>query len=182
MRNASGACSDMVAFSPARQLERVESNFLEDPGERFVVGQIDAGTPENLAIILDCRQRMRIMRGDEAHARADRERHFDHLVERRLVTCRAKRAGILLMAHGFQRRAAVEHAAATRTQHVPCQFEETQPRGVEKRGDRLLFVESALRRKVERVDATEISVATLPHQRLDGVRRLGGGRLSEYRK
>ena len=67
MTNSLGSCTDSTAFSPG-------GNSIESSGELAakrrsrVVGQVDAGAPENLAVIFDLGQRVGIVRGDPAHA------------------------------------------------------------------------------------------------------------------
>ncbi len=66
-----------------RQLERVERDLLDHPFE--ILRQLHRRGPEDLAEIFGEGQLVRVVRRDAADAAADRERHLDHLVERRLV-------------------------------------------------------------------------------------------------
>ena len=91
--NSAGSCSERIAFSPGRQLDRVEHDLLDQPLE--ILRQVDARAPEDLAAIFDQRERIRVVGGDPAHARADREGHLDHLVEGRLVARGAERAAVV---------------------------------------------------------------------------------------
>src|SRR3546814_11880499 len=68
--------------------------------------------PVDLTEVLDRRQLVRIVGGDETHARGDGEGHLDHLVQRRLVAGGAERAGVLFGLHRLQRGVGVKHAAA----------------------------------------------------------------------
>ena len=98
---------------------------------------------------------MRVVRRDPAHARADGEGDFDHLVERRLVAGGAQRAVIFVLVHGLERRVGVEHAAAARAEHVPRHFEQAEPGRMQEgaivfssSSPRLAAKPSALMRKV----------------------------------
>ena len=84
-----------------RQLDRIDRDLLE---HLFQSGlrQVDARAPEYLAEIFPDRQRMRIVRRDPAHARADGEGDLDHLVERRLIAAGAERAVVGLLVHGLE--------------------------------------------------------------------------------
>ena len=42
MQNCAGSCSDRIAFSPRRQLDRIDYDFLEQPLVRVVLGKVDA--------------------------------------------------------------------------------------------------------------------------------------------
>src|SRR6185437_16280466 len=99
------------------------------------------------------------MSRDLADAWVHREGHLDHLVEGRLVAGGAQRAVVFLAMHRFQRRIGVEDAAAARTQDVPREIEDPEPRGMQESADRLLFVETVRRREIERIDTVERRVA-----------------------
>lgn len=160
-----------------RQFDGIDGEL----GERLIetLRQIDAGAPENLPQIFDFRQRIRIVRGDAAHARAHREGDFDHLVERRLVARGAEPAGIFLVIDGLERRAGVEHAAAAGTQHVPRQFKQAKPRRVQEAGKRALFVKTVLCGKTQSVDAAQLAIGRIAHGSLDGGNTIGIGRLPQ---
>ena len=128
-----------------RQLDRIDGEVGEALVQRF--RQIDARAPENLPVIFDLGQRIRIVAGDAPHPRADREGNLDHFVERRLVAGGAKSAGIFLVIDGLERRAGIEHAAATRAKHVPGQFEQAEPRGMKESGQRCALRRGRCRRQ-----------------------------------
>ena len=132
MTKSSGSCTDNTARSPGGS--SIESMVKSAKALVQRSRQIDARAPENLPVIFDLRQRIRIVAGDAPHPRADRECNLDHFVERRLVAAGAKSAGIFLVIDGFERRAGIEHATAAGTEHVPRQFEQTEPRGMKKSG------------------------------------------------
>ena len=178
MRKRSGICSDICAFSPAGSFERIERDLLHHVLEAFL-GQVDAGAPEDLPEILPHGQRMRIVRGDAAHARIDREGDLDHLVERRLIAGGAERAVVGLLAHGLERVHGVEHAAAAGAQHVPGQFEQAEPRGMQEAADRLFLVEPALGGEVQHVDAAQLPVGAVGDQRFDRGDDLRVGRIAQ---
>ena len=66
---------------------------------RELLGKVDAAAPEGLTVIFPERQPLGIVRRDAPRARAHREGHLDHVVERRLVIEIAEGAVILLRAH-----------------------------------------------------------------------------------
>ena len=122
---------------------------------------------------------MRIVRRDPAHARADGEGDLDHLVERGLVAAGAERAVVILFVHGAELLVGVEHAAAAGAQHVPAQFEQAEPRGVQEAADGLFLVEPALFGKVQHVDAAQRPILAVADQRFDRGGDLGIGGIAE---
>ena len=122
------------------------------------------------------------MRGDAPDARADGKGDFDLLVDRGLIAAGAQAAMIVVVTQRFQRGVGIEHAAAAGTQHVPGQFEQAEPRGMEEAGDHPLFVEPGTLREIQHVDAVELVVLALLDQLQDrvGNRRIGG--LPQHRK
>ena len=84
------------------------------------------------------------------------------------------------MIDGLERRADIEHAAAAGAQHVPRQFEQAEPGGVQERGQRALFVEAVLGGEIEHVDAAEIAIGRFAHHLLDGGNAIGIGRLPQH--
>jgi hypothetical protein len=71
------------------------------------------------------------VRRDTAHARIDRERDLDHLVQRRFIAGRAERAHIFVLPDGLERCVGIEHTATTRTEHIPGKVEEAKTCSVE---------------------------------------------------
>ena len=71
----------------------------------------------------------------------DGEGDFDEFVERRRVVGGAEGARIFRAIEGFQRVASFEHAAATWTEHVPGNVEETDAGAMHERADHRLFAE-----------------------------------------
>ena len=163
MTKSLGSCTDSTAFSPGGSSIESMVNSARLSSKRL--GQIDARAPENLAVIFGFGKRIGIVGGDAAHPRAHREGDLDHLVERRLVAARAQSAGIFLVIDGLERRAGIEHAAATGTEHVPRQFEQAEPRGMEERGERALFIEAVLGGEIERVDAAQLAIGRVAQPR-----------------
>ena len=161
-----------------REFERIERDLLQ---HRFKVGrlQVNAGTPENLAEIFKERQRLGVMGGDTAHARRDGKRHFDPFIERGFETCGAERAIIVCLANAFQGHAAVEHAPATRTQHIPRHVEQANARGAHEARDRFGFQHAIADGKSQNVDPVEIAVAACVNQMLDGSRQFVIDRLPQ---
>ena len=106
-------------------LHRVDGELLHLLDE-VLLGQIDAGAPEDLPEVFPHRQQMRIVRRDPAHARAHGEGDLDHLVERRLVGARAQRAVVGLLVH---RLGAAGLASSTPPQpgHSTFQFSSNRP-------------------------------------------------------
>ncbi len=155
-------------LSARRQLDRFEEDILEQFLE--IIRDIDARAPEHLTEILAERQFVRVVRRDPAHPATDRERHFDDLVEGRRVTGRTPGTGVFVLVDALQRGAAVEHAAAARAQHVPRQFENAEPRRMQKSGNCPLLIEPGLPGKIQHVDPAQGTVRSIPNQRLD---RLG---------
>ena len=164
-------------LAAGRQVDRVYGEFGETVAQ--CVGQIDARAPEYLPVIFDFGERVGVVGADMAHPRADGESHLDHLVESGLIAGSAETAIILVAIDGFERRAGIEHAAAAGTNHVPGQFEETEPGRVQKRSDHPLLVEPVLRREGERIDAAEIAVRRVADRGLDGRNAVGVGRLPQ---
>ena len=122
------------------ELHHVERHPLD--GAFDILGHVIARAPEDLAHIFGEGKRIGIMRGDAANARVDRERDLDQLVERRFVIGRAKRAIIVGVTEGLQGRARLEHAAASRAQHVPRHVEQSEPRRMDEAADGLFLVET----------------------------------------
>ena len=117
------------------------------------------------------------MRRNPAHPPVDRERHLDDFVEDRLITGRTPGAMVLPAVHVPQGRAGIEHPGTARAQHIPRELEEAEARGVQKGGDRFLFVEAPLRREIEHVDPAQIAVRRIPHQLFDRTYDAGIGGL-----
>ena len=122
------------------------------------------------------------MRRNPAHPPVDRERHLDDLVEDRRITRRTPGAMVFLAVHVPQRGARIEHAPTARAQHIPRELEEAEARGVQKGGDRFLFVETPLRREIQHVDPAEVAIRRIPHQLLDRTYDAGIGGLLQKRK
>ena len=181
MTNSAGNCSDRMRLLAGRQLDGVERDLLHH-GVEIILGQVDAGAPEDLAVIFPDRQVVGIVRRDPAHARAHGEAHLDHVVERRLVVEVAERAIVFVGTHALERGVGVEHAAAARAQHVPRHVEQADLRGVQERRDRPLFVEAFAPGEVEHVDASELSIRRIADQPLDGGHAIGVGRLLQDRE
>ena len=163
------------------QFDGVERDLLHH-GVEIILGQVDAGAPEDLAMIFPDRQVVGIVRRDPAHARAYREADLDHVVERRLVVEVAERTIVFAGTHALERGVGVQHAAAARAQHVPRHVEQADLRGVQERRDRPLFVEAFAPGEIEHVDATELSIRRIPDQPLDGGHAGGVGRLLQDRE
>ncbi len=178
MTKPSGSCTDSTAFSPGGSSIEFDGEFGETVAQSL--RQIDARAPENLPVIFDFGQRIGIVAGDAAHPRAHREGHLDHLVERRLIARGAQRAGIFVVIDGLERRAGIEHAAAAGAEHIPRQFEQAEPRGVQERGDGAFFVEAVLGGKIEHIDAAEIAIGRVAHRALDRGDAIGIGRLPQH--
>jgi hypothetical protein len=161
-----------------RQLDRIDGEF----GKTFAecLRQIDSRAPENLAIVFHFGQRIRTMGRNAAHAGAHRERDLDHLVQRRRVTGSAQPAIVFVTVDILERRAGIEHAAAAGTQHVPRQFENSEPRGVQERGDDALFVELTFGRKSQRIDPAQVAIRGFAHRFLDRSGAIRIGRFSQY--
>ena len=104
------------------------------------------------------------MRGDAADAGAYGERDLDHLIEGRLVAGGAQSAIIFLAVDGLERGAHLEHAAAAGAKYVPRQLKNSEPRSVQKGGDRALLVEAALGREGERIDPAEVAVQRVAYR------------------
>ena len=118
------------------------------------------------------------MSGDSAHLRADGEGDLHHLVQRGLIAGGAERALVVLFVHVSQGRGRVEHAAAAGTQDIPRQLENADARGVQERGDHSFFVQAALGREIEDVDAAKFVIGSVPDQCFHGGDRFRVGRLS----
>jgi hypothetical protein len=114
-----------------------------------------------------------VVRRDPAHPPADRERHFDDLVEGRAISGRAPGAGIFVLVDALQGRRGIEHTPAARAQHVPRQFEDPEPGGVQKSGDHALLVEAGPGGEIEHVDAAKRPVRRVLNELLDGVGGVG---------
>jgi hypothetical protein len=152
-----------------RQLERLQREFIELILES--VGQVDAGTPEDLPVIFQQRQRVGSVSRDLARAWIDREGDLDHLVESRFIGGRTQRAIILVVIEGLEGRAGLQHSAAAGAQHIPRQVEQTEARGVQKRGDGLFVIEPMHGGEIEDVDPAQRAIAAVAHQplyRIDG--------------
>jgi len=76
----------------------------------------------------------------------------------------------------------IEHTAATGTQHVPGEIEQSEPRGVEKSGNHPLFVKAGARREIERVDPIEFVIFAGFDQSRDRLGHLGVDGLLQHRK
>ena len=128
-----GSCTDMTAFCPGGSSRYSSVNDSMPVVE--VVRQVDAGAPEHLAGIFDRRERIRIVGGDAADARADREDDLDHLVQRRLVAGGTERTIVETFVDGLEAGIGAEHAAAAGAEHVPRHLEQAEPGGVQEGGD-----------------------------------------------
>ena len=149
-----------------RQLDAIEHDTVDDV--RKIAWQIDPRTPEHLPHIVPHRQAVGIVGGDPADAGADRERHLDHFVERRLISGGAEGAVVFCLIDRFQRGAGIEHAAAARAEHVPGHVEQAQPRRMQESRGHLLIGEAVACRESQGIDAIEIGVDPLANQGLDG--------------
>ena len=161
-----------------RHFDRLDRKRGE--GRFQILRQVGAGAPENLAEIFGLGQRIRIVAGDAAQPRAHGEGDFDHFVERGLVVGGAQRAGIFVVVDGLERRAGVEHAAAGGAKHVPRQFEQAEPRGVQECGDRAFFVEAVLAGEVEHIDAAQFAIRRVADGALNRGDAIGIGRLPQH--
>ena len=150
-----GSVRDIAARSPGPNSNR--SSEASSIALRRLSGELKAEESRYGAHLLD-RQRVRIVRSDPANARVDRERDLDKLVEDRLAVARAERTMILGAADRFERIAAVEHAAATGTHHVPRHVEQPKARRMDERGDGRVFVQFAARGQCKRVDPIERAI------------------------
>ena len=178
MTKSFGNCTDSTAFSPGGNSIEVDGELGEAVAQ--CLRQIDARAPENLPVIFGFGQRVGIMGGDAAHARAHGEGDLDHLVERRLVARGAEPAGIFLVIDGLEGRAGIEHPAAAGAQHVPRQFEQAEPGGVQECSERHFLVETVLGGEIEHVDAAEIAIGRFADRPLDGGNAAGIGRLPQH--
>lgn len=122
---------------------------------------------------------MRIVRLDPSNTRVDREGDLNHLVERRLIAGRAERAVISLLVHGFEGMSDVEDSATTRAKHIPGQIEQAKPGGVQEATDGLLLIEAFVGSKREHIESTELTIAAVANERLDGGNDLGIGRIAQ---
>ncbi len=163
-----------------RQFERIEGDLLAEPLQ--IVGKIDAGGPKDLPHILEERQFVRLVRRDPADPPAEREGHLDHVVESRRIPLGAERADIFVAIDGLERGARVEHSAAARAQHIPRQFENAEPRGMQKGRDDTLVIESLPCREIDQVDAAQLAVRGLGYKTLDRRHRFGVDRLPQDRE
>ena len=107
------------------------------------------------------------------------EGNLDHLVEGRLIAVGAERAIVRLLVHRPELLVDIEHPAAFRTQDVPGQLEQPEPRRMEKGADCCLLVEAALLRKTQDVDTAQIPVFALMDQGLNRSYNLGSGRIAQ---
>ena len=133
---SAGSCSDRTAFSPGGNSTESIVIFLDDLLEA-VFRQVDARTPEDLAVIFP---RSAGSCGSCAAIRRTRGLTVN------VTSTISSRVGSYPAAHSAQsysscwtrleRRGGIEHAAAAGTQHVPRQFEQAEPRGMQKGGDR----------------------------------------------
>src|ERR1700757_1344534 len=89
---------------------------------------------------------------------------------------------VVVITQRFQRVMCVQHAAATRTKHVPGEIEQAKPRGVQEAGNHLLFVEPGALGKVQGVDSIELMIFTVLDQPYDGIRDGPIGGLLQNRK
>lgn len=147
-----------------------------------VSGQIGARALEDLTKILDRRQRVRVVRGDPAHSRIDREGDLDHLVEGGLVAGGTEGAAVFAPVHGLERGTGLQHAATAWAQYVPGEVEESDPGGVQEGGNDAFLAEAGLGGEGQRVDPAELAVPSVLHQPLDRAHGLGIGRLPQDRK
>ena len=120
------------------------------------------------------------MRCDVPNPWRDREGHFHHLVEGRLVAACAQRTIIFCAVECLQRAAGVEHAAAARTQHVPGEVENTKPGRMQERRNGELFIDVGSLGEVDDVDPAEGVVGTVTHECFDRRHRVGVRRLPQY--
>src|SRR5205823_9404442 len=118
--------------------------------------------PIHLFVVFDPRQRPRIVRSDFSHPRADRERHLDDFVERRLVARGAKGACIFSLVYGLKRRARTQDATATGTEDVPRHIENAESRAVQKSSDHILFIELMLGGERRGIDAAKLTIWRVP--------------------
>ena len=156
------------------ELHHVERHPLD--GAFNILRHVIARAPEDLAHVFGEGKRIRVMRGDAANALVDRERDLDQLVERRFVIGRAQRAIIVGVIEGLEPRARLEHAAASRAQHVPRHVEQSKPRRMDKAADGLFLVETMRFSIGERIDAVERSIRVRFNRCLQSLdhRRIGG--------
>jgi hypothetical protein len=76
-----------------------------------------------------------------------------------------------------QGRRRVEHAAAAGTQDIPRQLENANAGGMQEGADHSLFVQAALGREIEDVDAAKLVIGSVPNQCFHGSDRVRVGRL-----
>jgi len=83
---------------------------------------------KHLAGVFPDWQRIGIMRRDASDARADREGHFDPIIDGGLITHRAQCAIVIIMTQGFQGVCgAPRDAAAAGAEDIPVEIEQPEP-------------------------------------------------------
>jgi len=172
-----GQLQRQEGFFAGRKLDRVEGNVLEHLLE--IPRHVEPGTPEDLAEILGKRELVRIVRCDPSHAPTHRERHLNHLVERRLVSGCAHRAVVLVAVDALKGCAGIKHAAAAGAQNVPRQLENPEPRGMQERRDCTFLVEADFGREVDHIDTAQNVIRGVLHQLFDRRGSVGIGRLPQ---
>ena len=148
----------------------------------IMIRQVDGGAPEYLPVVVPERQRLRIVRRNFSHARADGEHDFDHFVERELERSAAQRAFVRFLVNVLQRHGDVEHAPAGRAHHIPRQFENAELGRIQEGGDGALLVQALRGCECEDIDAGKIAVGAGFDEPLDGRRGFGIGRLAKCRE
>src|SRR5512139_1543 len=143
--NSSGSCSDISAFSPGGS--SIASMVIFSRSSSNPVSGRSPRAPENLSEMFPDREQMGIVGRDSPQARADRKGDFDHFVECRFITGSGERAVVGLLVHGPERVGGIEHAATARTENVPGQLEQPEPRSVQETGDRLFLAQPVFDRK-----------------------------------
>lgn len=168
----------MSAFSPGGSSNPFDRDLLDQLSER-IRGKVDARAPEDLPEILNDRQSIGIVRRDMTDPRGDREGHFHHFIQGRLVAAGAQRAVVFLAIKRLERGAGVEHTAAAGTQHVPGEVEDPKPCRVQEGSNHAFFVETRLLGEIKHVDAAQRAIGALAHQLLDRRNCVAVGRLPQ---
>ena len=91
----------------------------------------------------------------------------------------AERTIVRLLVHRPELLVDIEHPAAFRTQDVPGELEQPEPRRMEKGADCFLLIEAALSGKTQDVDTAQIPVFALMDQGLNRSYNLGSGRIAQ---
>ena len=118
------------------------------------------------------------MRGNLPHPWTYGKSDLNHFVERGLAGRRAKSAAIVGLIYGLERRARAEDAAATGTENVPLQVEDTELGGMQKSGNGLLLIQLMLGGKGERINAAKRTVRCVLDESFDNADWVGFGQFA----